>query len=715
MVQLPVPAPSSLNLPVKLPSPPQPISMLQLHTHPIKNAGIPPTHLPPPALPAQKPQSLSAMPSPAPYKWPFVSPTTQSLLQWQTNMLNNQRNRVQNVNSSRPANYLMSMPPPPLLNGAYKQFCQPLFGGMNGLRSTVLMPKMQHQTVYKAVVRLSDGSEHVTTGLNKQMAKSSAATKALFHLRPLLESLMLNWLLPKKAKETGKLLQEINSLMSTNSTDSFDDGISSETSNTNSSDSSDADNSEQVDQAVSNEHKNDNSAELKNEVVFKKKKKTKSIISQIHERALRLKMNVEFEIVVEKGTSQPEIHLVLQNDFTYQRKKQAKQDACRKIFEKIKGIENDPLRLASLIVKNEKKQHFPSVPKENKRKTIIKDKKMDPECAISQSQCLIARRTGASRYKIFVIEVTCLNFREEGTGPNKKLAKRAAAEAMLNQIGYVKSMPQPGKSLLKRKEGQDEVSYTVDIGVFDPSEFMCMDSKDNKEDSKSSVAVPNTAMTFADLSMETFADVENFNKQETLPIYENNNCSKPKFEQNGWGDPCDDFKADPEGDKSPNGSDFNEDSPTQESPGPIKSSGRRVTFSNEVSACPPPDDLNYPAASITPLKSEVVLVNKLKKMECAENAASIGLNSLNGETDPINLIKSIQSAKHFLDVMSKSHKFTVVYSDFPKNSADEQCFSLVTLGLEKPIVSPGTGVSEEHAHNDAACNAIKSLAQIDAN
>uniref|UniRef100_A0A915CX74 Large ribosomal subunit protein eL31 n=1 Tax=Ditylenchus dipsaci TaxID=166011 RepID=A0A915CX74_9BILA len=472
MVQLPVPAPASLNLPVKLPSPPQPISMLQLHTHPIKNAGIPPTHLPPPALPAQKPQLLSAMPSPAPYKWPFVSPATvcpppfaflppnsrefyrpssNPYCNGQNNVLNNQSNCVQNGNSSRPANYLMSMPPPPLLNGAYKQFCQPL---------------LVHQTIYKAVVRLSDGSEHVTTGqiskwlravlllsyqpqshqpkllsavsqvenftsafsfsrlssrkflsLSRQPGLNSSrpanylssGAVALFHLRPLLEKLDAELAASKESQRNGQASaveeqdlskitsqeespRETNSLMSTNSTDSFDDGISSETSNTNSSDSSEADKSEEVNQTVSNEHKNDNSAELKNEVVFKKKKKTKSIISQIHERALRLKMNVEFEIVVEKGephnrkytlccrmTSPTDSVVPIVAEGEGGSKKQAKEDACRKIFEKIKGIENDPLRLASLIVKNEKKQHFPSVPKENKRKTIIKDKKMDPE------------------------------------------------------------------------------------------------------------------------------------------------------------------------------------------------------------------------------------------------------------------------------------------------------------------------------------------------
>lgn len=52
----------------------------------------------------------------------------------------------------------------------------------------------------------------------------------------------------------------------------------------------------------------------------------------------------------------------------------------------------------------------------------------------------------------------------EGVGPNKKLAKRAAAEAVLSRIGYVKPMPKPGKSLLKKKP--DDYVQWAQIGRF---------------------------------------------------------------------------------------------------------------------------------------------------------------------------------------------------------------------------------------------------------
>lgn len=60
------------------------------------------------------------------------------------------------------------------------------------------------------------------------------------------------------------------------------------------------------------------------------------------------------------------------------------------------------------------------------------------------------------------MEVACGERFCTGLGPNKRLAKRAAAEAMLAEIGYVKPLPAPGKSLLKKKNDP-----MMNIGVFD--------------------------------------------------------------------------------------------------------------------------------------------------------------------------------------------------------------------------------------------------------
>ena len=41
----------------------------------------------------------------------------------------------------------------------------------------------------------------------------------------------------------------------------------------------------------------------------------------------------------------------------------------------------------------------------------------------------------------------------QGIGPNKKLAKRHAAELMLQKLGYSRPSPQPGKPAIKSEVG----------------------------------------------------------------------------------------------------------------------------------------------------------------------------------------------------------------------------------------------------------------------
>jgi hypothetical protein len=104
----------------------------------------------------------------------------------------------------------------------------------------------------------------------------------------------------------------------------------------------------------------------------------------------------------------------------------------------------------------------------------------------------------------------------------------------------------------------------------------------------SSLSPQNTNLTFADISpsIETFADVENLLRTE-----ENECLSHTQNpETDGWGRPKIDVEPT---DSYANGNGEEKNglhSPETEenSPSPIRSTGRRVTFSNEVSACPPP-------------------------------------------------------------------------------------------------------------------------------
>uniref|UniRef100_A0AC34F1U9 DRBM domain-containing protein n=1 Tax=Panagrolaimus sp. ES5 TaxID=591445 RepID=A0AC34F1U9_9BILA len=618
------------------------------------------------------------------------------------------------------SDFLMSHPPPSMNNIM-----------SNGIKST-----------YKSKIKLSDGSEHFGEGSNKFDARCNAATKALTHLKPQLTELEAK--MSKLKTKTAELSNSSNSSESSTTSSIIDDNKENDNDN------------DEVEAADVNEN-------------IGRKNRQKSVVSQIHEYALRLKMNVEFEVIAESGEPHKRKYVLrcqlsatgkepIVADGEGTSKKSAKQEACKKMLEILQGIETDPLYLASMILLTNKKTAASLAPKEPKRKTIIKDLKMDPQYGhhinpisrliqVMQSKkepvFRLIKEQGQNRYKEFTFEITCRGITLTGSGPNKKLAKRAAAEAMLEQIGYVKPMPQPGKSLLKKKSTDSMSSSSgimmnnnasIDIGVFDPAELVAPDTV-------TSISPPALSEATAILSprpgtntLETFADVDNSLKDSSDIITKNDvineNPGTPKSPRRVTISPIDDQD------------DFQGGEQTRK---------RRVTFSNQVSACPPPEDSKYPEASIAPLKSEVVIVSKLKKrgkdskksLTPEEKAAVAELcrdffayplaeNERKGYVSRDNdggqfQIPSpennnswqgpaIKTAKERLESLATSFKFTVAYSDFPKtedSNNDAQYFSLVSLGLEKPIVCHGSGNTNELAHNDAAFNALKDLTMID--
>lgn len=62
---------------------------------------------------------------------------------------------------------------------------------------------------------------------------------------------------------------------------------------------------------------------------------------------------------------------------------------------------------------------------------------------------------GAPRRREFVMEVLMGQHSAKGSGPNKKLAKRNAADALLTQLGYSKPQPQPTKPSIKNSDSEN--------------------------------------------------------------------------------------------------------------------------------------------------------------------------------------------------------------------------------------------------------------------
>lgn len=459
------------------------------------------------------------------------------------------------------------------------------------------------------------------------------------------------------------------------------------------------------------------------------KHKQKSVISQVHECALQMKLNVEFEVVKEVGPphdrsyvvrcslKNPKNEVVVETVGEGRKKKEATQNACANVLSRLRGIENSPLFIASSLYKLQKRVLNPS--REPKRKTIIKDMKMDPTYGHQinpvsrliqvlqarneeEPQFELVSEQGQSRYKEFTVQVSCGSRICSGSGPNKRLAKRAAAEAMLAEIGYVKPLPPPGKSLLKKK-----MDSQLNIGVFDPNDLI----------SPPAQSAGNISPTNPSDQHDSHCPDEHSLQEGLLGLCIDEHNGQQARVDASW--------------SSSNDGDADA-SNVPPSPG-----RRRVTFSNQVKACPPPDDSKYPEPELAPLKADVLVEGRVKRIRRTKEAKralsddqkceirEIARGSVQALQNP-TMIPCVEGApdaetcqlfgaRRRLEIMSETFKFSVQYTNFPKSpdESDPLYFALVSLGLERPIVCHGRGSTMEAAAENAAFNAITNLCTYD--
>lgn len=124
----------------------------------------------------------------------------------------------------------------------------------------------------------------------------------------------------------------------------------------------------------------------------------------------------------------------------------------------------------------------------------------------------------------------------------------------------------------------------VEIGVFDPSDLstntqlqQIRQFSPNVESKVSPVAtipqqIPSEYQHSNPTSMETFADVDNVLAREISQLRFSSDSMSPPMMAEQMRVRCDSEKQ-------------------VEEPQPMRSQRRRVTFSNQVSSCPPPEDV----------------------------------------------------------------------------------------------------------------------------
>lgn len=199
----------------------------------------------------------------------------------------------------------------------------------------------------------------------------------------------------------------------------------------------------------------------------------KSPISLVHEIALKRNLPVNFEVVSEKGP--PHMRTFMTKCTVGDKvttgegngKKVSKKRAAEKMLEELKKLPpQSPTNMAASMARLKRKAN----PGKKKTRNLIKvyqqEQKAEPEYGedinpisrliqIQQAKkerepvySLLEER-GVPRRREFVMEVSIGQHSCTGTGPNKKLAKRAAAEGLLQLLGYSRPAAQPVKPSIK--------------------------------------------------------------------------------------------------------------------------------------------------------------------------------------------------------------------------------------------------------------------------
>ncbi|KAK0172168.1 hypothetical protein PV328_005517 [Microctonus aethiopoides] len=208
----------------------------------------------------------------------------------------------------------------------------------------------------------------------------------------------------------------------------------------------------------------------------------KSPVSLVHEMALKRGLSVIFEVVSETG--KPHIRIfatrcIVGETITLgegSSKKVSKKRAAELMLDELKKLPATPVTVQCRSVRLKRKP--PATKK--KSRNLIKDyqeprpdtdmtDEVNPISRLVQIQqskkqrepiYTLIEEKGAPRRREFLMEVSIGQYSAQGIGPNKKLGKRAAAEALLTQLGYTKPQLQPTKPSIKTSANDNEISNT---------------------------------------------------------------------------------------------------------------------------------------------------------------------------------------------------------------------------------------------------------------
>lgn len=194
----------------------------------------------------------------------------------------------------------------------------------------------------------------------------------------------------------------------------------------------------------------------------------KSPISLVHEIALKRNLTVTFEVIRESGPPHVRTFVTVCIVGEYKTegegtgKKVSKKRAAELMLEELRKLPALPpttlVRIKRKPTTKKKSRNLIKVGPEEQKAAPEYGQGINPISRLIQIQqakkekepvyTLLAER-GVPRRREFIMQVTVGSQSAQGSGPNKKLAKRAAAENMLQLLGYSRPQPQPGKPAIK--------------------------------------------------------------------------------------------------------------------------------------------------------------------------------------------------------------------------------------------------------------------------
>ncbi|XP_064824108.1 double-stranded RNA-binding protein Staufen homolog 1-like isoform X1 [Oncorhynchus masou masou] len=380
----------------------------------------------------------------------------------------------------------------------------------------------------------------------------------------------------------------------------------------------------------------------------------KSEISQVFEIALKRNMPVNFEVLKEAGPPHMKSFMVrvavgeFCGEGEGKSKKIAKKLAATAVLEELR-------RLPQLIPCVEKMQ--PARIKK-KTKSIIKlqtspeyGQGMNPISRLAQIQQAkkekepeynMLTERGLPRRREFVMQVTVCGQCAEGLGPSKKVAKKNAAEKMLELLGFKVPQPQPHKPALKTDE-KVPLKKNGDgrkVTFFEPGSVEESQSLGSKEEDYRLPFLSHQQLPAGILLM-------------VPEVAQAVGASPSKGHQN---------------------KDF----------GP-RANPAKATLTAIIA-----NELLYAGASLT---AETIL----------KSQNSVGHLVPHGPlTRPSEL----------LSYLANVQGLQVEYKDFPKNNKNE-FVSLINCSSQPPLISHGIGKDVESCHDMAALNILKILSELD--